>query len=63
MMSNWEQLKPSVVFTCGDVAQTCQELTERGVQITHQPKKMAWGTFAKFVDPDGNEFVLTGQSS
>ena len=26
-----------------------------------QPKPMAWGTFAQFTDPDGNEFGLTSQ--
>lgn len=40
---------------------TCKELAEKGVQIIQQPKQMKWGTFAQFLDPDDNEFVLTGQ--
>src|SRR4051812_34589000 len=59
LMANWKELKPSVVFQCADVEATCKEFTSRGVQITDGPKEMAWGTYAKFVDPDGNEFLLT----
>jgi len=29
------------------------------VKFTQVPKTMPWGTFAQFVDLDGNEFVLT----
>lgn len=61
MMPNWKELKPSVVFSCEDIRKTCKELSDKGVQITQHPKKMQWGTFAKFSDPDGNEFILTGQ--
>ena len=62
MMPNWEQLKPSVVFHCSDVEATCQHLESLGVQITMKPSPMAWGTFAKFLDIDGNEFGLTSQN-
>jgi predicted enzyme related to lactoylglutathione lyase len=58
MMPKWEHLKPSVVFACEDAEVTCRDLAAKGVQITGQPRRMAWGTFAKFVDLDGNEFVL-----
>lgn len=61
MMKNWDQLKPSVVFHCDDAIATCAVLASKGVQIIDQPKTMAWGTFAKFADPDGNEFLLTSQ--
>jgi predicted enzyme related to lactoylglutathione lyase len=27
--------------------------------ITGQPRVMGWGIYAKFADPDGNEFLLT----
>src|SRR5215831_2073310 len=30
----------------------------RGVKFTQTPKKMPSGTFAQFVDPDVNEFIL-----
>ena len=61
MMPNWQELKPSVVFFCADVELTCKQLEADGVQITMPPTHMAWGTFAKFADLDGNEFGLTSQ--
>jgi lactoylglutathione lyase len=61
MMPEWANLKPSVVFTCRDVEAACTALTARGVKFTSPPTKMKWGTFAKFADVDGNEFVLTTQ--
>jgi lactoylglutathione lyase len=59
MMSNWAELKPSVVFHCPDVEATCRQWESRGVRITMPPTPLAWGTFAQFQDPDGNEFGLT----
>jgi predicted enzyme related to lactoylglutathione lyase len=61
MMSNWSELKPSVVFHCPDVEATCKSLAGKGVSITMQPTPLAWGMFAKFADLDGNEFGLTSQ--
>jgi lactoylglutathione lyase len=61
MMPNWEELKPSVVFCCPDVAATCRRLESLGVRVTMPPTPMAWGTFAKFLDLDGNELGLTSQ--
>jgi predicted enzyme related to lactoylglutathione lyase len=59
MMPNWAELKPSIVFSSKDVEATCRELAAKGVPITEGPKKMAWGTYAKIKDPDGNEFVIS----
>ena len=59
MMEDWEQRRPSVVLGCEDTEAAFQELSKRGVRFTQMPAKMAWGTFAIFADPDGNEFVLT----
>jgi predicted enzyme related to lactoylglutathione lyase len=59
LMANWRELKPSLVFRCDDVRATCQQLAAKGVRITGPPTEMAWGTYAKFADPDGNEFLLT----
>jgi lactoylglutathione lyase len=58
MMDGWERMKPSVVFRCEDVERTCSDLAARGVAIIEQPRRMAWGTYAKFTDLDGNEFIL-----
>lgn len=59
LMPDWQQRKPSIVFGCDDVAATHAELEQRGVQFVQEPSKMAWGNFASFVDPDGNEFGLS----
>jgi lactoylglutathione lyase len=59
LMPNWQELRPSVVFECDDVRATCQQLAARGVPVTGQPREMPWGTYAKFADPDGNQFLLT----
>jgi lactoylglutathione lyase len=61
MMTNWAELKPSVVFHCPDVEETCRRLESNGVRITMPPTPLPWGTFAKFLDLDGNEFGLTSQ--
>jgi predicted enzyme related to lactoylglutathione lyase len=62
MMQNWQELKPSVVFHCADVNGTCKKLEAAGVSITMPPTPLPWGMFAKFADPDGNEFGLTSQA-
>ena len=59
MMPDWTELKPSVVFHCPDVEGACQRLESLGVRITMPATKLPWGTFAKFADPDGNEFGMT----
>jgi predicted enzyme related to lactoylglutathione lyase len=60
MMENWAELKPSIVFECDDCAAAYEEMKARGVKFVDAPKSMPWGTFAKFVDEDGNEFLLKG---
>ena len=60
LMANWQELKPSIVFECEDCHATYHSLKDRGVDFTEGPKKMAWGTYAKFHDTDGNEFMLKG---
>jgi predicted enzyme related to lactoylglutathione lyase len=51
----------NIVFDTDDIQKTFAELTERGVEFTQEPKMEAWGWWAQFKDPDGNEFGL-GQS-
>jgi len=58
MMPNWKEMKPSIVFFCDDVEKTFEELSMKGVEFTEDPKEMDWGTYAKFRDPDGNEFLI-----
>jgi lactoylglutathione lyase len=60
MMQNWEELKASIVFNCADVDEMVSKLKSKGVEISGEPKKMKWGTYATFKDIDGNEFLLRG---
>ena len=48
-------------LACDNVEQTYQELVAKGVEFISPPQKQPWGTFAKFKDPDGNEFVLSSR--
>ena len=48
-------------FACDSVEKTYEELSARGVEFVGPPQKQPWGTFAKFKDPDGNEFVLSSR--
>lgn len=59
MMDGWESMKPSIMFGTTNVEASHGELEAKGVKFTQAPTKMNWGTFAKFMDPDGNEFVIT----
>ena len=60
MMPNGNELKTSIVFECGDVQATYDTMKDRSVEFTDEPRQMAWGTFAKFRDPEGNEYLLRG---
>ncbi len=60
-MSDWSELKPSVVFHCPDVADTIATLRKHGVKIVMEPNEMPWGQFATIEDPDGNAIGMTDQ--
>jgi lactoylglutathione lyase len=60
MMPNWSELKPSIVFECEDIQKAYEQFTAAGVEFLEEPKQMRWGTYARFKDIDGNEFVLKG---
>lgn len=62
MMSNWAELKPSVVFHSANVEATCKQLESVGVRIKMKPTALGWGMFATFLDLDDNEFGLSSQS-
>jgi lactoylglutathione lyase len=62
MMSDWAERKPSIVFHCPDVEETCQRLGSEGVRITMLPTPLPWGMFAIFEDPDGNQVGITSQT-
>jgi predicted enzyme related to lactoylglutathione lyase len=48
-----------VVFASADVEKSYEELKARGVTFDGPPEKQPWGTFAKFKDSEGNQFVLS----
>jgi catechol 2,3-dioxygenase-like lactoylglutathione lyase family enzyme len=48
-------------FYCDNAQRTYDELTARGVEFDGPPQKQPWGTFLKFKDPDGNQFVLSSK--
>ena len=48
-------------FSCDDVDYTYRQMSAKGVEFEGPPEKQAWGTFAKFKDPDGNTFVLSSR--
>lgn len=47
-----------IAFSVDDLEKTYQELSSKDVEFTVPPKTTEWGSFAKFKDPDGNEFWL-----
>ena len=50
-----------VLFMTEDVHAKYKEWSERGVHFVSPPENAAWGgTYARFQDPDGNEFGLEG---
>jgi predicted enzyme related to lactoylglutathione lyase len=58
LMADWHERKPSVVFVMDDVERTCADLAANEVTISQPVVEMAWGKFAAFLDPEGNEFAL-----
>ncbi len=46
------------VFECANIYVTYQELKEKGVQFTKEPKEEFYGTEALFKDDSGNWFSL-----
>ncbi len=53
-----EQGNTGIGFRVDDLDETFKELSDRSVEFTVKPKKADWGSFARFKDPDGNEFWL-----
>ena len=51
----------NIVFQSDNVQKTYEELKERGVEFTQEPKSEHWGTSAMFRDPDGNVFLISSK--
>ncbi|MEY2502835.1 MAG: lactoylglutathione lyase [Verrucomicrobiota bacterium] len=60
LMSNFRELKPSIVFACEEIENLCARLKANGVRFPKDLADLAWGKFASFADEDGNEFGLKG---
>ncbi|MCF6093792.1 VOC family protein [Microaerobacter geothermalis] len=60
MMKDWNEKKPSIVFETDDILGTYETMKANGVEFLEEPQKMQWGTFVRFKDTDGNEFLLKG---
>jgi lactoylglutathione lyase len=58
LMTNWKELRPSVVFICDDIDATCAALKEKSVVFAKELAQMPWGKFASFLDVDDNEFGI-----
>jgi catechol 2,3-dioxygenase-like lactoylglutathione lyase family enzyme len=52
-----EVLKNRIMLTCDDMRRTYDELREKGVEVTMHP--IGGMALVRFVDPDGNEFLLS----
>jgi predicted enzyme related to lactoylglutathione lyase len=50
-----------LIFTCDDLQQTYQELTERGVRFPAPPTRMPFGWWSMFKDTDGTRYALGQQ--
>jgi lactoylglutathione lyase len=48
----------NILFTCGDIQRTYEELTARGVEFPDPPTKQFWGWWATFRDNEGNLYGL-----
>jgi predicted enzyme related to lactoylglutathione lyase len=48
----------NVFFTCDDLEQTYQELTDRGVKFPTPPMQMPFGWWSMFADGEGTRFAL-----
>jgi len=58
MEKNWAERKAAIVFECEDNQKIYEEMSSRGVEFTQEPKEMPWGTFALFLDTEGNWYGL-----
>jgi predicted enzyme related to lactoylglutathione lyase len=48
-----------ILLLCEEPLRTLyRKLSRRGVRFSMPPKEFPWGSVAKFLDPDGNEFWL-----
>src|SRR5215211_5499809 len=47
-----------VFFNCADIEATYRELSERGVRFPAPPRRLPFGWWALFEDPDGTRYAL-----
>jgi predicted enzyme related to lactoylglutathione lyase len=49
----------NMAFTSADITRTYEELKNRGVEFKVPPTSAPWGSYAQFIDSEGNIFVLS----
>jgi predicted enzyme related to lactoylglutathione lyase len=49
----------NMAFTSEDITRTYEELKSLGVEFKVPPTSAPWGTYAQFIDSEGNIFVLS----
>ena len=58
LMTDYAELKPSIVFICDGIEDFCRKLKGNGVVFIKELSDLPWGKFASFSDEDGNKFGL-----
>jgi len=58
LLKNGAAVQSLIVFECRNIAKVFELMRARKVEITGELKKMPWGSFGSFKDPDGNEFII-----
>lgn len=56
--SSFQGHPSNVVYGTDDIYKTYRMLDEHGVSFTQPVVETHWGAYARFLDPEGNEFVL-----
>lgn len=52
MKTNWNELKPIIIFGSDDVFGTYETMKANGFEILDAPKEIPWGTFVQFKDEE-----------
>jgi lactoylglutathione lyase len=48
------------VFDCDNVKKTYEKMKANSVTFKEELNEMQWGTYAFFIDEEGNEFLIKG---
>jgi predicted enzyme related to lactoylglutathione lyase len=62
-MKGSEHMRPSIMFECENIRETCERMKESGVEFLGGLMSMKWGIFAQFRDPEGHVHFLKEKGS